>query len=63
MTDNSGTNYPSIGFGPRVRKSPFFETTRRWGCKAYSIYNHMYMPLYYESPVADFWTLVNDVTV
>jgi len=54
---------PRIGFGSRVRKSPFFEATLRWGCKAYSIYNHMYMPLYYESPVADYWKLIETVTL
>ena len=56
-------NRPAIGIGPRVRKSPFFEATRRWGCKAYSVYNHMYLPLFYESPEADFWRLVNHVTL
>ena len=54
---------PLIVLGPRVHKSPFFGATRRYGCKAYSIYNHMYMPLYYEDPVADYWQLVNNVTV
>jgi aminomethyltransferase len=54
---------PRIGFGSRVRKSPFFDATLRWGCKAYSTYNHMYMPLYYESPVADYWKLISDVTL
>jgi glycine cleavage system aminomethyltransferase T len=58
----SGTN-PQIAFGTRVRTSPFFEATRRHGCKAYSIYNHMYMPLYYESPEADYWRLITDVTL
>ena len=52
-----------ITFSPRVRKSPFFDATIRAGCKAYSVYNHMYMPLYYESPVGDFWNLVNGVTL
>ena len=52
-----------INFGPRVRKSPFFDATIRAGCKAYSVYNHMYMPVYYESPVEDFWNLVNGVTL
>uniref|UniRef100_UPI00261C85BA glycine cleavage T C-terminal barrel domain-containing protein n=1 Tax=Pelagibius sp. TaxID=1931238 RepID=UPI00261C85BA len=34
-----------------------------YGCKAYSVYNHMYMPLYYQSPEADYWHLVNGVTL
>ncbi|MEM7345165.1 MAG: dimethylsulfoniopropionate demethylase [Chloroflexota bacterium] len=54
---------PRIGFGTRVHKSPFFNATRRYGCKAYSIYNHMFMPLYYADPITDFWSLVNDVTL
>jgi hypothetical protein len=52
-----------ISFGPRIDKSPFFDATRRYGSKAYSIYNHMYMPLNYEDSVADYWRLVNDVTL
>lgn len=54
---------PLITFGTRVRTSPFFEATRRHGAKAYSIYNHMYIPLYYESPEADYWRLISDVTL
>ncbi len=54
---------PMISIGPRVRKSSFFDATRRAGCKAYSVYNHMYMPLYYESPEADFWRLVEHVSL
>ena len=54
---------PHIAFGTRVRTSPFFDSTRRYGCKCYSVYNHMFMPVYYDSPVADFWKLVNDVTL
>ncbi|MFQ5939714.1 MAG: glycine cleavage T C-terminal barrel domain-containing protein [Alphaproteobacteria bacterium] len=54
---------PLIGFTPRLRKSPFFAATRRYGCKAYTVYNHMCMPLSYEDPVAEFWRLVNDVTL
>ncbi|TFH49905.1 MAG: glycine cleavage system protein T, partial [Lysobacterales bacterium] len=54
---------PLIGFGSRIRTSPFYAATRRHGCKAYSVYNHMFMPLYYDSPEADFWRLVTDVTI
>jgi aminomethyltransferase len=61
MTDSSFQ--PAITFGPRIRKSPYFAATRRYGCKAYTVYNHTYMPLYYESLEADFWRLVRDVTL
>lgn len=54
---------PSISIGPRVRKSPFYDATRRWGCNAYSVYNHMYMPLFYTDPTTDFWNLVRHVTL
>ena len=54
---------PHLGFGTRVRKSPFFESTLKWGCKEYTTYNHMYFPCYYNTPEEDFWSLVNDVTL
>ena len=54
---------PLLGIAPRVRKSPFYEATRRWGAQAYSVYNHTLMPLWYESPEADFWNLIEKVTV
>ncbi len=54
---------PLTAFGPRIRKSPFFDATRRYGCNAFTVYNHTYMPLYYEDRVTDYWRLVNDVTL
>ncbi len=59
----SAAPHPLIGFGTRVRTSAFFNATRRWGCKAYSVYNHMYLPLYFESPEIDYWRIVKAVTV
>src|SRR5262245_61233780 len=53
----------TLYFGPWYRKSPFFEATLRWGCKAYDIYNHMYLPAYYDELAAEYWALVNDVTL
>lgn len=54
---------PVIGLGTWVRKPPFFNSMRRGGCKAYTVYNRMYMPVYCENPVADYRRLVNDVTL
>ena len=54
---------PRLGISPRTRKSPFFEATRRSGCKAYYVYNHMYLPAIYVDPVEDYWRLVEDVTL
>ena len=54
---------PLLGIGPRVRKSPFFEATLRAGVKAFSIYNHMYLPLYFTDWETEYWSLINDVTL
>jgi aminomethyltransferase len=48
---------------PWYRKSPFFEATRRHGCKSWGVYNHMLLPTLYEDPVAEYWALLNDVTL
>ena len=53
----------SISFGARVRKSPFFDSTRRDGAKAFSVYNHMYMPTAYAGTASEYESLVNDVTM
>src|SRR5262250_964536 len=53
----------TLMFGPWYRKSPFFEAPLRWGCKAYDIYNHMYLPGYFSDAETEYWALVNDVTL
>jgi glycine cleavage system aminomethyltransferase T len=53
----------TIYFGPWYRKSPFFEATLRWGCSAFDIYNHMYLPAFYDDTVTEYWALINDVTL
>lgn len=65
MTSTSKTKNrtPLITFGPRVRKSPYFDATVRYGVKSFTIYNHVFMPTCYSSPVEEYWSLVNDVTL
>lgn len=60
---STDTEQPLIAIGPRVRRSPYFDATRRYGAKAFTIYNHMFMPTAYSDPVTEYWSLVNDVTV
>ncbi len=48
---------------PRIRKSPFFEATRRYGAKEFSVYNKMYLPMGYSDPETEFWNLVNNVNL
>jgi glycine cleavage system aminomethyltransferase T len=54
---------PQIGFGNRIRRSPYFEATLRWGAKSFNTYNHVFMPLIYEGFEEDFWHLVTGVTL
>lgn len=54
---------PVISFGPRVRKSPYFDATLRYGARSFTVYNHTYMPTCYTSPVEEYWSLVNGVTL
>lgn len=60
---SSRTKAPLISIGPRVRKSPFFDATIRYGAEAFTVYNHTYMPTSYGDNVRDYWSLVNDVTL
>jgi len=53
----------AISFGPRVRKSPYFEATLRYGARSFTVYNHTYMPTCYTSPVEEYWSLVKGVTL
>ena len=48
----------SVGFGPQIRQSPFFDATLRWGAKGFSVYNHMYIPRDFGDPIENFWNLV-----
>jgi glycine cleavage system aminomethyltransferase T len=57
------TQSTTLYFGPWYRKSPFFEATLRYGCKAYDIYNHMYLPGYFDDPITEYWHLLNHVTL
>ena len=50
-----------IAFGPRVRKSPFFLSTMKYGAKAFTVYNHMYLPVSYEGTAQDYNNLLNGV--
>jgi len=47
----------------RIRKSPYYEATQRYGCKSYTSYNNMYLPLVYEDLVSDYWHIKKGVTL
>ncbi|WP_156761251.1 glycine cleavage T C-terminal barrel domain-containing protein [Microbacterium karelineae] len=54
---------PRILLYPRLRQSPFFHASRQHGVAMYSVYNHTYHPRHYGDPVAEYWALLNGVTL
>ena len=50
-------------FGPWYRRSPYFESTLRAGCKAYDIYNKMYLPAEYDDVAVEYQALNEGVTL
>jgi len=54
---------PRVLLYPRLRKSPFFHASRQHGVAMYSVYNHTYHPRHYGDPVAEYWSLLNGVTL
>jgi aminomethyltransferase len=49
-----------FGFGTQIRKSPYFDSTVKWGATGFSVYNHMYIPRDFGDPEKNFWNLIND---
>lgn len=56
-------NMSLIQRGARLRRSPFFEATQRYGCKAYTVYNHTFLPSFYDDPEAEYRHLLEHVTL
>ncbi|MDC0585552.1 glycine cleavage system protein T [Candidatus Pelagibacter sp.] len=48
----------NFGFGTQIRKSPYFNSTVKWGATGFSVYNHMYIPRDFGSPEQNFWNLI-----
>jgi aminomethyltransferase len=55
--------HPEILLYTRIRKSPFYEASRRHGVAMYSVYNHTYHPRHYGDPIAEYWQLLEGVTM
>lgn len=49
--------------GARLRRSPFFEATQRYGAKSYTVYNHMLFPICFGDLEEEYRHLVNHVTL
>ncbi len=51
-------NNKNFGFGTQIRKSPYFDSTVKWGATGFSVYNHMYIPRDFGDPEQNFWNLI-----
>ena len=50
----------NFGFGTQIRKSPYFDSTVKWGATGFSVYNHMYIPRDFGDPEQNFWNLIEN---
>ena len=49
--------------GARLRQSPFYEAEQAYGPRGYTVYNHMLFPINYDDFEAEYWHLLNHVTL
>ena len=49
--------------GARLRRTPFFEATQRYGARAYTVYNHTLFPICFADLEEEYWHLINKVTL
>src|SRR2546426_3090319 len=54
---------PAILLYTRLRRTPYFHSSRKHGVQIYSVYNHFYHPRHYGDPVEEYWHLLNEVTM
>ena len=59
----NGFDMSLVQRGSRLRRTPFFEATQRSGAKGYTVYNHMLFPINFDEMEAEYWKLVNSVTI
>ena len=49
--------------GARLRRSPFFEATQRYGPRGFTVYNHTLFPTCFDDFEAEYWHLLEHVTL
>ncbi len=49
--------------GARNRRTPYYEATQKYSPKAFTVYNHMYFPVRFDTFENEFQALLNDVTI
>lgn len=53
----------TISPSPRVRTSPYYSSTVGEGVQSFTVYNHMLMPTSYGDREAEYWRLINGVSM
>ena len=46
------------GLNPRIRKSPFFSSSLKYGATEFHPYNGMWMPVGYDTPINEYWNTI-----
>lgn len=49
--------------GARLRRTPFFEATQKYGALGYTVYNHMFFPIHFGDLEAEYKALLEGVTL
>ena len=49
--------------GARLRRTPYFEATQKYGPKGFTVYNHMLFPIRFDDLVNEYNHLLNHVTI
>ena len=49
--------------GARLRRTPYFEATQRYGARGYTVYNHTLFPICFADLEEEYWHLINEVTL
>src|SRR5262249_54506043 len=60
---STGFDMSLVQRGARLRRTPYFEATQRYGAKGYTVYNHMFFPIQFDELEKKDEALLNRVTV
>jgi aminomethyltransferase len=63
MTATQPFDMSLVQCGARLRRSPFYEAEQRYGPRGYTVYNHMVFPIRYDDLEAEYWHLLEHVTL
>ena len=59
----NGFDMSLVQRGSRLRRTPYFTATQKYGPKGFTVYNHMLFPICFDDMEVEYDALLNDVTV